>query len=283
MLIAVASLKGSPGVTTFSLALASRWPAPARTALMEIDPSGGDVATRFCLPPSPGLLSLAVAARTSTDHAVLWQHAHALPGGLSAVIAPPDADLTQAALCTLTSNSSTENIFRSAARDSGTVMIADCGRIDHSSAAMHVVRQADALVLLTRAHADNLAHLTRRLPAAAAWTPHPVLLLVGNGYATADVAHELGVMPLGRIPHDPRGADVLCGLPPGSRWRSSEPSRSPLGRYAYNIAVELQSRIARRPSLSLITGTSPEPTLSPASRRPADDAFSGHFSWTGVL
>ena len=66
-LIAVCSLKGSPGVTTFSVALAARWPVTDRCVLVECDPSGGDMATRFALASSPGLVSLAAATRRSTD------------------------------------------------------------------------------------------------------------------------------------------------------------------------------------------------------------------------
>src|SRR5262249_53388734 len=85
MLVAVLSLKGSPGVTTFSIALAARWPATARALLVEADPSGGDIATRFSLASAPGLVSFAAAARRSTDPGLIWQHAQALPGGLLVV------------------------------------------------------------------------------------------------------------------------------------------------------------------------------------------------------
>src|ERR1700716_3587109 len=91
MLVAVVSVKGSPGVTTFSVALAARWPAPARTLLVEADPSGGDVGVRFSLASTPGLVSLAAAARRSDDPAVVWQHTQALPGGLPVAAAPPEA------------------------------------------------------------------------------------------------------------------------------------------------------------------------------------------------
>ena len=96
MLVAVLSVKGSPGVTTFAVALAARWPAPYRPVLVEADPSGGDLATRFSLNPTPGLLSLAAAARRSADPAMVWQHAQGLPGGLPLVAAPPDADRARA-------------------------------------------------------------------------------------------------------------------------------------------------------------------------------------------
>ena len=49
-LIAIASDKGAPGVTTSALALAAVWPRPV--LLAECDPSGGDLAYRF--PDSSG-------------------------------------------------------------------------------------------------------------------------------------------------------------------------------------------------------------------------------------
>ncbi|TWP46054.1 chromosome partitioning protein [Lentzea tibetensis] len=248
MLVAVLSLKGSPGVTTFSVALAARWPAPVRTVLVEADPSGGDIATRFCLPSTPGLLSLAAAARSSPDSELLWQHTQALPGGLPVVTTPPDADQARAALLALPPNSSAGvDVLRSTANAPDTVVIADCGRIDHGSAAMGIVRESDVLVLLTRAHADDLAHLARRLPAVGRWAPRAALLLVGEGYSTTEVSRELGVPPLGRVPHDERGAAVLCGRPPRSRWGRSAPSNSALGRFAHKVAVVLTPTPAAPP------------------------------------
>lgn len=239
MLVAVLSFKGSPGVTTFSVALAARWPAPARVVLVEADPSGGDVATRFSLPPSPGLLTLAADVRSGNpDPALLWRHAQALPGGLPVIAAPPDADQARAALLALAPNS-TFTVLRLAAHTSGNVVIVDCGRIDHGSPAMGIAREADVLMLLTHAHADHLAHLARKLPAVGRWAPRPVLLLVGDGYSTAEVARELGVPPLGRVPHDSLGAAVLCGRRPRSRWSRGGPSRSALGRFANKVTTLL--------------------------------------------
>jgi hypothetical protein len=253
MLIAVVSLKGSPGVTTFCVALAARWPVAARVLLVEADPSGGDVATRFSLAATPGLPSLAVAARRSSDPDLVWRHTQVLPGGLPVVTAPPDADRAQAALSALATDPA---LLRSAADDPRAVVIADCGRIDHRSAAMPILRCADIMVLLTRARADDLAHLAQRLPSVGSWSPCPVLILLGDGYPAAEVARELGVSPLAHIPEDRHGAAVLCGRPPGSRWNRRGPSRSALGRSAHRVATALARR---QPA------TAPEP--NPAATR----------------
>lgn len=244
MLVAVLSVKGSPGVTTFSVALAARWPSPARALLVEADPSGGDVGTRFSLESAPGLVSLAVAARRRDDPALLWQHAQGLPGGLPVVAAPPDADRARAALSTLADPTTGAGVLRTATSAPDSVVIVDCGRIDAGSPAMPIVRSADAMVLLTRAHADDLAHLARRLPAIGRWTAHPTMLLVGGGYSTAEVARELGVVPLGRVPEDPHGAAVLCGRPSTRRWGRSGPAHSALGQIAYKVAKVLIAKQA---------------------------------------
>ncbi|SDJ01970.1 MinD-like ATPase involved in chromosome partitioning or flagellar assembly [Actinokineospora alba] len=250
MLIAVVSVKGSPGVTTFCTALAARWPDPVRTALVEADPSGGDIGIRFSMESTPGLVSLAAAARRNEDPDLLWQQAQTLPGGLAVVSAPSDADRARAALSALAEADppSGASILRTAANTPGSVVIADCGRIDAGSAALPIVRCADVLILLTRAHADDLAHLARRLPVIGRWTPHPEMLLVGEGYSPTDVARELGVRPLGRIPDDPRGAAVLCGRTARtSRWRRGGPTHSALGQVAHKVAEAILARQAPAP------------------------------------
>jgi hypothetical protein len=260
MLVAVLSVKGSPGVTTFATALAARWPAPHRPVLVEADPSGGDLAARFSLESTPGLLSLAAAARRSADPALVWQHAQALPGGLPVVTAPPDADRARGALSALTPDPAAgAGVLRTAGNVPDAVLIVDCGRIDTGSPALPIVRAADAMVLLTGAHADDLAHLPRRLPAIGRWSPHPVMLLVGEGYSPAEVARELGVPPLGRVPDDPRGAAVLCGRPHSLRWTRGGPAHSPLGQLAHKVAKVLVAQQAPPRAL---------PHQAPAPNRP---------------
>ncbi|CAM3755949.1 Chromosome partitioning protein [Kibdelosporangium persicum] len=258
MLVAVLSVKGSPGVTTFSVALAARWPSATRTLLLEADPSGGDVGTRFSLASTPGLMSLAAAARRSDDPALLWQHAQALPGGLPVVAAPPDADRARAALSALSDPATGAGVVRTAASVPDTAVIVDCGRIGAESPAMPIVRVADAMVLLSRAHADDLAHLARQLPVIGRWTAHPVMLLVGEGYSAAEVARELGVLPLGRVPDDPRGAAVLCGRPSALRWGRRGPAHSALGQVAHKVAKALAEHAPR----------SAPPRQGPAENRP---------------
>lgn len=264
MLVAVASVKGSPGVTTLCLALAACWPDPTGAIVVEADPAGGDVAMRFGLAQSPGLLSLAAAARGGVathgrrikDAGLLWRHAQSLPGDVSVVASPPDAARARGALAMLAAPDPTGGLgpgaLRAAAAHPGTVLVADCGRVDPGSPVMPLLRSADVMVMLTGAHADELAHLARRIPEIGAWSRNPVLLLAGGGHSIAAVARELGVAPLARVPFDPRGAAVLSGRRSLLRWHHSGPARSLLGQSAREIADLLAPRthvpsVDRRP------------------------------------
>lgn len=240
MLIAVCSLKGSPGVTTWSVALAARWPHAQRCVVVEADPSGGSLGARFRLAPTPGLASLTAAARRDRAPHLLWSHTQPLPGGLLAVVAPPGADYARSALHTLLgSRHQTVSALRGAATPE-TVVIVDCGRLDSDSPAMAIAREADRVLLLARAGADDLTHVAAGLSTVGLWSLRPGLLLVGPGYPDAEVTRELGIPVLARIPQDDRGARALTGAPGPRRG----PTGSRLGRAAHAVATSLSSPVA---------------------------------------
>lgn len=232
MLIAVCSLKGSPGATTWATALAACWPRPARAVVVECDPSGGSVMARFGLAAAPGLVSLAAAARHDTAPGLLWTHVQAVPGGVPVVAAPAGADYTRAALHTLLDSRASLSVLRGAAVG-GAVVIADCGRLDTTSPAMAIARQADRMLLLVRPLADELTTLAAGLSMVDLWSMRPDLLLAGAGYPAGEITRELGVPVLATIPQDPRGVRALCG--------QSDIRRSRLGRTAAQVATRLSA------------------------------------------
>src|SRR4051812_30897881 len=89
MLVAVASFKGSPMVTSFAVALAARWPVPG-AIVMEADPAGGDLAPRFRLSRHPGLRELADASTTGADALDLGRYTARLPLGVDVIPTPGD-------------------------------------------------------------------------------------------------------------------------------------------------------------------------------------------------
>ncbi len=244
MLIALCSVKGSPGVTTLAVALAMTWPhaESTRRLVAEVDPSGGDLAMRFGLPATPGLVSLAAAARRTRDPGVVWDHTQALPGGARALVAPPGAAHARAALSTLATAPEAPPLVLAVAREPGVVVLADCGRVDPGSPAEPIARHADALILVSGAQSDDLAHTAARLGELARWTPRPGLLLTGDGYPTVDVERELGVPAIGRLPYDPVAAATLTGhRPPPARRRGNNGG---LARHAAALARTLAEPVS---------------------------------------
>lgn len=260
MLVGLCSVKGSPGVTTTALALAARWPA-GDPVLIEADPSGGDLAARFRLSASPGLVSLAAASRRDPHRGLVHEHCQMLPGGLPVVVGPVAADQARAALGVLAARGA--QAVRSAAQGPATAVLVDAGRLDASSPALPVVRGADALLVLARPRAEELSHVATLLGAVPTWTRMPGLVLVGSGYGKAEVERELQVPVMATLPDDPRGADVLCG-----RSSGRGPDRSVLGRAAERLARAVTHQARRGEASSGRNGQSAltsQPQLTVAS------------------
>ncbi|MET8763059.1 chromosome partitioning protein [Lentzea sp. NPDC004782] len=237
MLIAVCSLKGSPGVTTLASALGARWPGGQSPIVVEADPAGGDLMARFRLSDTPGLVSLAAAARRrgGTDPNLVTQHTQVLNGGLRVIIGPVGAEQARAALSVLAPGPA--SLLRRAADQPGITIIADCGRVDPDSPALAIIRAADTMLLVARPHDDELAHVALKLQAAQQWSRRPCLVLVGDGYSTAEVSQILRIPVMARVPSDIRGAAALCGQVLNRR----SPDKCVLSRAAATIALNIHA------------------------------------------
>lgn len=236
------SVKGSPGVTALSIALAALWPEPgADCMVVEVDPAGGDIGTWFDLPLTPGLVSIAARSRLENDPELVWRHAQRLPGGLPVIPAPVRADQTRAALANLDA----DNLHR-AAQPERAVVFADCGRLDQGSPAMPIVEIADHTLVVARAQTTDLIHVASRVPALVRTTRRLGLVLVGRGHAPSEVARELGIPVVGTVPEDRQGGAIFTGpSAPRTTWRS----RRRMMRSAARIAAQVAAAIPRTPAL----------------------------------
>jgi hypothetical protein len=278
--VALGSVKASPGVTTSLLALAATWPASRRLLLVEADPDGGSLAARTDLPSEPGLTSLAAAARRTLGSGELDRHTQPLPGGLPALVGPADADHASRALQIVG-----ERLVTELRRDPGRDVLVDCGRLRASSPAAPMAAGADVLVLVARPRLDELQHLRPALSRLTAAGAHPALLLVGDRpYPPAEVAHALRVQVLATLPHDPAAADLLSG----QQRRGGRLERTALLRAARAVAEQLATTAspddggAREPSVS----GEPAPSTSAEAARERSVSGNGHRErpgWVAAL
>jgi len=233
-LIAIASDKGAPGVTTAALALAAVWPRPV--LLAECDPAGGDLVYRFPavgggrLDPRRGVLSLAVVARRGMQPQQVWEHVQKLHGGLDVLAGVTNAE--QGAGLSLLWGPIGKVLASLPQAD----VIADCGRLGADGPLYDLLAEATTVVLVTKVHVADVIRLRDRAAAFAAAAQNRGRRNFGVGVvvvadhkkfraALGEVQHVLGqanapATVLGGIAHDTKGADLLSGEWGGSLDRT---------------------------------------------------------------
>lgn len=246
--VALASAKGSPGVTTLALALAHVWPRPV--LLAECDPAGGDVAAGFlaaAADPGRGLLDLTVAARRADLATALGGHLLALDGTGTRLLLAGLSDPAQAAvvagwwdrLATLFTALGTpggpappSGAGAGGVAGGGLDVLADCGRLAAAHPPTPVLRRADTVLVVLRPTLRGIAQA--RAAVAGLRTGDPTvdrrLLAVpvgaGSPYPPREVARALGV-PVVPVAADARAAAVFSdGAPARRRFAASGLLRS---------------------------------------------------------
>lgn len=247
MLVALASAKSAPGVSTTARVLASVW--PGEVVLVDADPAGGDLPLLVLdeagdpLDPDLGLISLAVAARRGP--ADLHDHTQRIDGGLDVLCGLQSPEQLGGMTGTWPS------LARVLAAATGTV-VADVGRLLPESPALSVVQAADVLLMVARPTVEGYGHLRTRLrwldqlASSGGTLPAVGVVLVASvrrGDPTADLAAMLAharlqVPVVGVIADDPGAAEAL-----GSR-RSRAVTRSMLVRSARAL-VDPVGRLAQ--------------------------------------
>jgi MinD-like ATPase involved in chromosome partitioning or flagellar assembly len=243
-LVALASAKGAPGVTTAALVLGALWPREVLVA--DCDPAGGDVANRMPAPDGRpldvdrGLLSLAAVARHGLEPEQLMEQVQTVVGGLRVLVGVRTPEQA-AALGPLW-----PALGPCLDRLAGTDVIADCGRLTNAPGQLDVVKHARFLVLLCTPTVSGLLHLRERLPvleerlrsAAPDGVPVGVVVVSNEARDVAGVAEALGRQQtsariLGRLPYDPKGAEFFAGRLEGRVERTA------LVRGARDVAADV--------------------------------------------
>lgn len=238
MLISLISAKGSPGVTTSTLALAAAWP---RTAIVvDADPFGGDVRAglgRGVWPPDAELRELVLDARHGSVEEALWRRVHRTGEHCPPVLAGLGS-VGQAGAVPW------NRIAPALRRLTDADAVADCGRFLQTDGVLPLLQGGDAVVLVTGSSlpavrsAARLSPVLRRLldDVAQLW-----LLVVrpDQPYSAVEIADGCRIPLLGELPDDPRTASV---------WSDGSPPRRGLGRSALQ-------REAHRIASTLCAGT----------------------------
>lgn len=225
--VVVGSVRGSPGVTTTALLLASCLDGGV---MVEADLDGGVLAVRYGLGREPGLTTLA-AAQTVEPGA--WRQHAQDAGGVPVLVGPDSAERALA----LWSRAGDQLAAALAASDAAVVV--DAGRLRPHAATTVALAVASLALVLVRPEPEDLVGLSHRLPVLRRTTPAVGLVLIGRGsYSAADISTELGVEVLGGLPEDRRAIAMLTARGGSARGLG----RTPLARSVRSLADELVAR-----------------------------------------
>ena len=149
MAVVVLGSVRSCGTTTLAVALAATWPAGRKVILVELDPAGGTLAASSGWGAEPSLVTLAAAARRTSDPEVIWAHCQRLPGGAAVLAAPVAAEQARSATRMLPGL-----LGRLDELDAD--VLVDAGRLDPAAAPPGVATGASRLVLCARPRLPDL-------------------------------------------------------------------------------------------------------------------------------
>jgi hypothetical protein len=216
------------GATTLALGLAATWPADRPVLPVEADPAGGTLAAAAGFAPEPGLVSLAAAARRSSDTKVVLEHTQLLPGGAAVLSAPgvpsrPGTPSLSPSHRGRADRAPRRARLRRAARLRAPAA-APRRRGDSSSGSANTASflAADLALLATRPRLSDLQAATRLLAeptlSAAADSGRLRLVLAGDGpYRDGEASQPLRLEVAARLPVDPEAAEGICHLPASAR------------------------------------------------------------------
>ncbi len=230
--VALASVKGAPGVTTLACLVAAAWPEERRVVLVECDPSGGDLAARFRLSAHRGWASFGAASRRGDGTEPIGPHVQTLPGGLAVLVGARCADRVddRRAVTSLTRSAGSQV-------DGHWDVVADLGRllpgergaeswIEHSTALLIVLRRDAPSILRVRERAVALRRRRRGTTG---------LVVVGSGsFRDREIERFTDLPVVAVLPDDLDAARIAGGAPGGSR------------RLSRHLLVESAGRLASR-------------------------------------
>lgn len=204
-LVGVLSLKGAPGVTTFSCLLAATWPEEGSLVVVEADPAGGDLAARFGLSATLGWSSLSSAVRRSGHATSMAPHLQYLPGGLPVLVSGTADEQTDPVNGVI-------DVIEQESADG--LAVVDLGRhVTGAGAQRDWLARCDASILVVGGETSAALHARARAARLTEVTGGRLdVVVVGSGDRdSTEVGGFTGIRALGDVPFDPQSAAVASG------------------------------------------------------------------------
>ena len=243
MIVSLCSVRGSPGVTSWSLLLAAAWPGEyaVERVVLEADCDGGVLGARYGFGVDPGVVSLIAALRRADSHAVdVSVHARRVNAGLWVVPGPETGE--QAARVW---RGSAAAVADSVVNDDR-VWFVDAGRAKPASPVEPLLDQSSIVLVLTRPATEDLVQIPARVEFLRQHAQSVGVLVVGKTqHSVEDLVEFFGTTMVWTVGADENLVRITGDAIAGGRAR-----RSWVWRSAISIAADIAAAIAGDPSES---------------------------------
>jgi MinD-like ATPase involved in chromosome partitioning or flagellar assembly len=237
VIITFGSIRGAPGVTSWAALLAAAWPDAHQLGrvLLEADPAGGVLGSRYTFGVDPGAVSLIAALRRSSGEVDVAQHARATAAGVFVIPGPETGEQARAVW-----NGTCDVVANRLATDDR-VWFVDAGRLETGSPVLPFCPASTLTMLLCGPALEDLVQVPARVEWLHARGARVGVMVVGQAaYSQPDLADFFGTGLVWsvRASEDLRqvtGA-VLAGRSVGRRmwaWRQA----SEIATEVFDIAV----------------------------------------------
>lgn len=230
------SIRGAPGVTSWSLLLAAAWPSDAdvERVVLEADLAGGVLGARYGWGVEPGVASLISRLRRDDRSRALPidKSARAVGDGVSLVPGPETGEQARSVWRT------DVGLVAGRLATDDRVWLVDIGRFDESSSTIGFVDGASATVVVCGGRPEDLVQVPSRIRATKSRCDRIALLVTGPCAHSVD---ELASFSGADAVWLAKETDDLAASAATALAESRARRRSWLWRRALEIAAELSS------------------------------------------
>jgi len=242
MIVVLSSVRGSPGVTSWSLLLAAAWPAEyeAERVVLEADPAGGVLGVRYGLGVEPGVVTLIAGLRRSAGEPVpVAEHGRPIGPGTWVIPGPETGEQSFALWSRLAST-----VAAGVAGDER-VWVVDAGRIDAASPQRAFVEHASLTLVVSRPAHEDLLQVPARVATMQRTCPTVGVIVVGKTrHKAAELAQFFGT---GLVWTVPAARDDMTEFV-GAAVTGGRARRSWVWRRAVEVAADVATKVTHEPT-----------------------------------
>ncbi len=240
MIVALGSVRGSPGVSAWTMILAAAWPGEGalERVVVEADVDGGVAGARYGVGVDPGVLGLVTGLRRGGDpSAALWSVGRRLSTEAWLVPGPESAEMSHRVW---SADRAAATAASAMAKDPRRVWLCDVGRVGAGSVVAPVVASSVTTLLFSRDAPADLVQVPARIAALREVGSRVGVVVVGEpSYGRDQLADFFGDIDVWIVPHEARVIEMSQRA-----WSPSSRSarwlrQADLWRLAVEIAADL--------------------------------------------